>query len=168
MVIRLKRPAVVDEQQVPPIVPEKKSEPVRGSMLKQWYTAEKISPGMIAVFCALGLGIVGGAGMFWYRHQAVTAVDVIPKVNAATSTPTALSEIIRKVSKLMALPNDEEPTLAMVRDVTSLKEQSFFKNAKNGDFVLMYAKARRAILYDAIGNKIIEVAPIIDTPSAQP
>jgi hypothetical protein len=66
----------------------------------------------------------------------------------------------------MVLPSDEAPALAKVSDPTALGGQSFFKNAKVGDIVLMYQKAARAILYDPVINKILEVAPITTTATS--
>ena len=71
-----------------------------------------------------------------------------------------LQEIVAKVGKLFVLPEGEEPTLATVADPEQLKDQPFFVRAKKGDKVLVYNKAQKAILYDPVLNKIIEVAPI--------
>ncbi len=77
-------------------------------------------------------------------------------------------KLIGDISKLMILPTDEDPTIAVVSDVSKLTNQPFFANAKNGDKVLIYTKARKAILYRPDANKIIEVGPVnIGTPSAQ-
>lgn len=67
--------------------------------------------------------------------------------------------ILDKVSKLIELPN-ESPTVATVSDVTKLKNQQFFKNAQNGDIVLVFKDAKKAILYREGVNKIIEVGYI--------
>ncbi|MCX7929089.1 MAG: hypothetical protein N2558_05435, partial [Patescibacteria group bacterium] len=69
--------------------------------------------------------------------------------------------ITSQIRKYMELPNEEEPTLATITDINKLKDQDFFKKAKNGDKVLIYAKARKAILYRPSGNKVIEFAPLI-------
>jgi hypothetical protein len=68
--------------------------------------------------------------------------------------------IKEKVSQLIEVPQDEDPTIANVVDVSKLSDQEFFKNAQNDDKVLMYAKSKKAILYRPSTNKIIEVAPI--------
>jgi len=86
---------------------------------------------------------------------------------AATSTSgTSESDIIAAVGKIMLLPADETPTLAKVSDLSVLQSQEFFKNAAVGDIVLMYAKSLRAILYDPVQNKIIEVGPITAASSS--
>ncbi|KKR56818.1 MAG: hypothetical protein UT96_C0033G0001, partial [Candidatus Woesebacteria bacterium GW2011_GWC2_40_30] len=89
--------------------------------------------------------------------------------------------LVAKVSKLMTLPTDETPTIATVTDVSIVADQPFFKNAQNGDKVLIYQKAGKAILYRESENKIIEVGAVnfnqaaaspevsaIATPTAKP
>ena len=83
---------------------------------------------------------------------------------------------IERVKKLMALPEDEVPTVAVVADAEKLKNQGVFLTAKNDDRLLVYTKARRAILYRPSENRIIDVAPVniateaakIASESAQP
>ena len=70
-------------------------------------------------------------------------------------------EIIAHVGQLIDLPSGETPTIASVSDANQAKQQSaFFKNAQDGDKVLMYVKAGEAILYRPSTNKIILVAPL--------
>ena len=98
------------------------------------------------------------------------------KTQSLLKNPTATSasevkEITEKVGVLIELPKGEEPTVATVSDKNKLKDQAFFKNAENGDKVLIYTKAKKAILYRPSTNKIIEVAPVNlgeGTPSAAP
>lgn len=68
--------------------------------------------------------------------------------------------LVAKVSKLMALPADETPTIATVTDASIVKDQPFFAQAQNGDKVLIYQKAGKAILYRESENKIIEVGAV--------
>jgi hypothetical protein len=88
--------------------------------------------------------------------------------SAASTSALTVGDIVARVGKIMLLPENETPTLAGVSDPSVLGDQAFFKNAKTGDVVLMYATSRRAILYDPVANKIIEVAPITDATSTQP
>ena len=82
------------------------------------------------------------------------------KHNAVLAAQQEVSSIVDKVGSLMVLPQSEVPTIATVSDITKLKDQPFFTNAQNGDKVLMYSGAKKAILYRPSNNKIIEVAPL--------
>ena len=75
-------------------------------------------------------------------------------------TGQAIETLKEKIGTLIELPKEEEPIPATVSDVTKLKDQTFFAKAKNGDKVLIYSKAKLAILYRPSTNKIINVAPV--------
>jgi len=79
---------------------------------------------------------------------------------------TQANEIIEKVGALMELPN-EEPTVATVSDVSQLSDQQFFAKAQNGDKVIIFPIAQKAILYRPTTNKIIEIA-VYTPPSGAP
>lgn len=68
--------------------------------------------------------------------------------------------LLMEVGKLIALPSDEKPTIATVSDVEKVKEQAFFKNAQNGDKVLIYTNAKKAILYRPSEKKVVEVGSV--------
>ena len=101
----------------------------------------------------IALAGIGTSGYLYYQYQTVMN-------NPSVSAQTEASDLIKKVSKLMLLPRDESPTIATVSDSTKLRSQPFFKSAKNGDKVLIYAKAKMATLYDPTANIIVAVAPL--------
>ncbi len=96
---------------------------------------------------------IGAAGYFYYELYKM-------KQDPNAAAQKEVTELVAKVSKLVVLPADETPTVATVSDTEALKDQAFFKNAKQGDKVLIYAQAKKAILYSVELNKILEVAPL--------
>lgn len=87
-----------------------------------------------------------------------------------STKPDETSKTVKAVSVLMELPSDEVPAIATVTDKTKLSQQDFFRRAENGDKVLIYAKAQKAILYRPSVNKIIDMAPVQSadpTPATQ-
>jgi Flp pilus assembly protein CpaB len=95
-----------------------------------------------------------------YFYTEVGRIKANPQAELASVAASELKEVVAKVGRLVVLPTDEEPTLATVADPEKLKDQPFFANAKAGDKVLVYNQAQKAILYDPVQDKIIEIAPI--------
>ncbi len=78
-----------------------------------------------------------------------------------------VDDILGKVGKLIDIPK-ETPTIATVSDISKLSGQEFFAKAQNGDKVIIFPKAQKAILYRPGTDKIIEVAfysPPAETPA---
>ncbi len=72
-------------------------------------------------------------------------------------------DLVAQVGKLMVLP-EGEPTVATVVDAEALaKEQDFFKDAKNGNKVLIYKE--KAILFNVEEGRIVNVGPIFSSNS---
>lgn len=112
--------------------------------------------GRIALWVLL-IGIAGGGayvGYYFYnKYQQV-------KKNPEIITQEETNWLVDRVGRLMNLPGGETPTIATVIDKTKLQDQSFFKDAENGDKILVYVKAQKAILYRPGSDKIIEVGPV--------
>ncbi len=92
---------------------------------------------------------------FYNKYQKSQALLKNP-TEAAKQEVQALTA---RVGKFIDLPN-EEPTIATVSDKEKLADQPFFQKAENGDKVLIYTQARKAILYRPLTNKIIEVSTV--------
>ncbi len=91
-----------------------------------------------------------------YFYMQVRKLQQNPQVAAQQEA----SDLVTKVSKLIVLPAGETPTIATVSDPAALKDQPFFAHAQKGDKVLIYAQAKKAILYSVTLDKIIDVAPL--------
>ncbi|PIT88833.1 MAG: hypothetical protein COU27_03510 [Candidatus Levybacteria bacterium CG10_big_fil_rev_8_21_14_0_10_36_7] len=71
-----------------------------------------------------------------------------------------IEDLLARVGDIIILPPDEKPTIATVTTLDDLAGQPFFEKASIGDRVLIYPRARKAILYNPEQHRIIEVAPI--------
>lgn len=118
---------------------------------------------IIVVSLVTGISAIGASVYFYSRYQKALRQLQNPQAAAAEE----LSDIVKRVGKMLWLPTDEQPILATITDASKLADQPFFALAKNGDKVLIYNTARKAILYDPIKNKILEVGPLtVASPSA--
>lgn len=94
---------------------------------------------------------------FYYKYHQVQQL----LQNAPSGSREEIKALVEKVGKLIELPTDEEPTVATVTDLEKLKDQPFFARAKIGDKVLIYNNAKKAILYDPIADRVIEIGPLV-------
>jgi len=114
----------------------------------------------------IALGILtivalGVAGFYFNKYQKTNKILTNPEgVNAEEA-----KKLTSKISKFYNLPAGETPNVATVLDIEKLKDQPFFKDAKNGDKVLIYQKAGLAILYRTSTNKIVNVSPVSGSPA---
>jgi hypothetical protein len=108
---------------------------------------------IVLVVVLLVLALAGWYGYDYYR------------TNYGTDKAKADYEIqktVAAVSKLIVLPTGETPVLATVKDPVALaKQQNFFQGASEGDKLLIYQQARKAIIYSPTLNKIVNVGPVV-------
>ncbi len=104
------------------------------------------------------IGMLVGAGTFysWNKYVVKSSVDVASQMEQAQ-----VKELVAKVGKLIVLPTGEDPVVNVINDAAALiKDQVFYKGAQNGDVILVYQKALKAILYSPERNIIVNVGPI--------
>lgn len=108
----------------------------------------------LPILALLILFVLGGAIGVYTVRQRPALFGLSP---SQQEIQKEVEDLISKVGKLIALPEDENPTVATVTDVEAVKDQTFFAKAQNGDKVLIYTNARKAILYRPSENRILEV-----------
>lgn len=117
--------------------------------------AKKIAKIFGLVLLILLFAAVATVAYFYYnKYQKVLK-------NPEIITTQEVDWLVTNVGKLMDLPQGETPSVATVLDKEKLKDQAFFKNAENGDKILIYTNAKKAILYRPSTEKIIEIMPIV-------
>lgn len=110
----------------------------------------KIGIIVVSVVLLVLVGAVGTSVYFYKKANSDPQADAIKD----------LAKVTKMVARHMVLPADETPTMATVSDPEKLKDQPFFANAKKGFKVLIFSQSRKAILYDPVSDRIVEVAPI--------
>jgi hypothetical protein len=127
-----------------------------------------------ALIVLVGIGLIASFGFLVYRHYKLQREYAVTKpVSSQASLGIDTDEakrVIDEVRALVVVPTGEEPTVARITDVNRLSGQQFFAQAQNGDHVLVYQNAKRAILFRESENKIVEVTTvnIAGTPTPEP
>lgn len=106
----------------------------------------------LGTFILIALLVTGG--YFSYQYWVLQKTFGVQKASM-----DEVKRLTSDVGKFMLLPN-EIPTIGTINDISKLKDQSFFDNAKNGDKILIYTNAKEAILYRPSAHLIIAVAPV--------
>jgi len=71
-------------------------------------------------------------------------------------------KLLAKVAELIILPN-ERPFIATIVDYKPLMNNPFFKDAKEGDKLLLFEGVGKAILYDPKLNKLLNTGTTAET-----
>lgn len=93
------------------------------------------------------------SGYFYYQWNTL-------KKNPQAIAQKEVRDLVARVASVTILPEGETPTIATVTDLSALKDQPFFASAQKGDKVLIYAQAKKAILYSPTLNKVLNIAPL--------
>ncbi len=108
-------------------------------------------PRRTIVVGGVALGSLLMAGYFaWKAH---TVREVRPESEE-------INELLQTIGSIAYLPEGEVPTLATVTNTDKLDNQPFFRNAKNGDKILIYPRAGWAVLYRPSSRKVLGMTEV--------
>lgn len=108
---------------------------------------------LLAAGGALIVVLVATSGFLFWQYRSLS--------NGDDEAADAVSQrIIDKVDGLYLVPEGEDPTVAEIRDKSKLKDQAFFNNAQNGDYLLVYEQAGIALIYRESAGKLVNASPV--------
>ena len=107
----------------------------------------------------LVLAVIGVIIFGFLTYGYISTKRQLASLAGPSAAQNGTNQLVQKIGAHVALPN-ETPTIATVEDVTKLNRQDFFKNAQNGDKVLVYAQSGRALLYRPSTEKVIEYSRV--------
>jgi hypothetical protein len=146
-------------------IPTKSTEQTSTSYLPFSRSVVLSTKTLLILAAILLLGLIAAGYKYYMAQQEIAAIKQGANQN---STKDEVKKLLDEVSKLYIIPQGEEPTVATISDIEKLKNQPFFRNAKNGDKVIIFNSIKRAILYDPVSKKIVDIVPVnVGTPSAQ-
>lgn len=113
---------------------------------------------IFALLLVIAIVAIGFAVYYYQQYQAASLTQ---------SADAEVTMYVNKVGALMKLPN-EKPSVSKITDKTQLTDQEFLKQAENGDVVLVFMDAKKAVMYRPSENKIVDVAPVYIQASPTP
>lgn len=119
---------------------------------------KKTSVKTVIAWLIIGI-VLGGIGYSYAMKYAYPKQAANP-VNSGL-TQDEQNKILGDVSKLIILPGDETPSMAVIDDAKSFaKDFPFGKDAINGDILLYYVKNQQAVIYSPSRNIIVNKGPV--------
>ncbi len=72
-----------------------------------------------------------------------------------------IGDLLGRISRLIMLPEETDPLIATINDAPALRaEQAFYRDAENGDQLVIFTKRAMAVIYRPSVDKLINVGPI--------
>ena len=104
---------------------------------------------LLSVLMLVGLGFV-----FVVSISQERVIEIRPE-----NSNELANELTKKVAELITLPN-EKPRIMTVADRDKLKNNLFFRGVNDGDQLLLFRDANKAILYNPRGNRLVNSGTI--------
>lgn len=119
---------------------------------------------LLSILIVVVIAALAGAGFLYVQYQ--NTAKELKKVKSQVSTQAGAAvrqdeakKYVTELGKIVRLP-DETPSIASITDASKLKDQAFFKDAKNGDVLLVFSKSGKVILYDPANKKIVDMTTL--------
>lgn len=122
---------------------------------------------LIAIALIVMLGII--ALLYQQSQKANQELNNLKQQQAEQKPVDETTSLLEELAQILVLPENENPTIATVSDLSKLGGQPFFESAAVGDKVIIYSQSKKAILYRPSEKKVINIAPLTaDIPQEQP
>lgn len=141
-------------------------------------SSKKILKGLLLL---LVLAVLAGGGFLVKKYLDLRKINraldtrittlsqeiTLYKTNPQQAAEAEVNRYVEEIGKLYALPAEEKPSVATVKDKEQLKDQQFFARAENGDITLIYSNAKLAILYRPSTKQLVNVSSVTIQDQAQ-
>ncbi len=123
---------------------------------------------MMWILLILALGAFMWSFLNYTQTKKQLAILTDPKL-ASELSQRETEVLLEKIAKHAVLPKEKNPVVAVINDVEQLAAtQDFYSMAHNGDKVVIYSNARKAIIYDEKADRIVNIGPVIYSDQPTP
>jgi len=112
------------------------------------------SPAIVIITCLIVAGLIS---IIVIQYQQLR--NLHQGSDSVATNQQDVQRLVAKVSQLTQLPQ-EEPYVATIQNIDEIQNQAFFSFAKNGDKVLIFPAAKKAVIYRESDHKLINMGPI--------
>ncbi len=105
------------------------------------------------------LVLVAGLGFLYKKYRDTQAeVQKLSTVQGQQElSKTQTQQLLGEMKKIILLPQGEDPVVATITDINQLKDKEFYKDAQNGDRVVVFASSKKAYIYRPSSKIVVNV-----------
>ncbi len=118
---------------------------------------------LVIIFALITIISLAAAGLTYKKYTDLKNNPAKVSASSKQAAEKEAKDLKSRVAKLIDLPENEIPIIGTVNDKTKFKDQPFFNGVENGDKLLIFSEARKAVIYREKDNKLINVGPIAVT-----
>lgn len=113
------------------------------------------------VIVILAVATIVNIALFYMNY---TNSQIPPKTNQELA-----DEVITSFGQIFNVPSGDQPAVIIITDIDKLRESeaTFYKDAVNGDHIIIIESTRLAVIYRKSENKIINAATITIDQNAE-
>ncbi len=103
---------------------------------------------------------LAGGGYYFYSKYSETKQEVekLSTVQGQQELNKSQTEqLLSEMRSIIVLPAGEDPVVATITDINQLKKNEFYKDAQDGDRVIVFATAKKAYIYRPSTRTIVNV-----------
>lgn len=119
----------------------------------------RISKVLFMLLALVLVALAAGSFVLYGKYQATQQqVEKLSTVQGQQElNQTQVNQLLGEMRAIILLPKDEDPVVATISDMNLLKDKDFYKDAQNGDRVVVFANAKKAYIYRPSNKMIINV-----------
>lgn len=105
------------------------------------------------------LALAGGVAFLYTKYtETRKEVEKLSTVQGQQElSKTQTHELLGEMRQIIIMPTNEDPVVATITDINQLKDKDFYKDANNGDRVVVFANAKKAYIYSPERKLIVNV-----------
>lgn len=108
--------------------------------------------------------VISSLGISIYGYITTSRPKAKPEVKAEkqeNSVAKQQKEMLQTAAKQIELPTNEQPIIATITSKELLSNQDFFRDAHDGDKILMFPVNKKAYLYRPATKQVLVEAPLL-------
>ena len=124
---------------------------------------------LLVILIVALVALIAGVGYLYKKYRDTQAM--VYKLSTAQGqqelNKTQIEAILSEMRKLIVVPTGEDPAIATIVDIEQLKSSPFYKDAQNGDRVVLFNNAKKAYIYRPDSKIIVNYAAFQPEEPAQ-